>query len=147
MWTWALNLPLCGFFFFHNMFLNPTGRLITGGNHASSPREWHSSGVCLTAPSPQSPVFANPNSCAVPNGFVWCSRLMLHQIMSLFVCFLQEFSCKLATVNGELNHSQTWLSNSPKREKNRANWLLRKCTPGITQSDTWGVVAIGERSY
>lgn len=145
-----LEICLCVWVFPH--VSEPHRKINNWRESCTFPREWHSSGVCLTAPSPQSPVFANPNPnvlllmalFGVPD---WCC---IELWACLFVCFLQEFPCKLARVNGELNHSQTWLSNSPNRKKKktfRANWLLHKLTPGITQSDIWGVVAIEERSY
>lgn len=45
----------------------------------------------------------------------WCC---IKLCACMFVCFPEEFSCKLATVNGELNRSQNWLSNSLKKRKN-----------------------------
>ena len=49
----------------------------------------------------------------------WCC---IKLCACMFVCFPQEFSCKLATVNGELNHSQNWLLNSLNRRK---KWPLQ----------------------
>lgn len=50
----------------------------------------------------------------------WCC---IKLCACMFVCFPQEFSCKLATVNGELNHSQNWLLNSLNRRK---KWPLQR---------------------
>lgn len=72
------------FLFFHNTFLNLAGRFINGGNVSCLRLTY----LCLSFYCPVSQITCVVilNSCAVPNGFVWYSKLMLHQIMCLFVC-------------------------------------------------------------